>query len=143
MGLLAAHISGSAASRVAEVFATATVVQPTSVMESFSPSMPPVVADKNWSTLKIVATVAPAPQQAAGALSVQGESPQRSSVAGSAASPPAPAAVPVASAAAGAAATGSPALLKGSITAALQVMPVAAGASPEAPGVMRFIVAFN
>jgi|GEM_PF-6522108 hypothetical protein len=136
IGLFAAHLSGSAWAQgtSVSVSATATVLRSTSVMEFFSPSMPLVAVDKTWSTLKIIAPVAPAPQ-AAGV------------VAGGDASSPAPELVPVSTAlattVAGGGATGSSPLLKGTTTAALQLMPTAGRASSDASGAMRLIVAFN
>ena len=146
LGALVARVCDAATTGAADVPATATVVQPASVMESFSPSMALLATDRTWTTLKIVAPLAPAPQ-ATGAMSAMGEGSQRSSVAAGA-SPqqtPLPVQVPTPSAipSSGGTATGPSNVLKGPITAALQVTPVGASASSEATGVTRFIVAFN
>lgn len=144
---LAAHLSALAAPQVAKVLATATVVQPASVMESFSPPMPLMAADNPWSTLKIVTPVAPTPQTLGGAASAQAETSQRDPMAGGGtsalAAAPVPVSAPLAITPTGTVAAGSSALLKGPITAALQVTPAGAGVSPDSPAVMRFIVAFN
>lgn len=142
VGVLAAHFGGTAAPRVAEVLTTAAVVQPANVLDSFLPPMLLTTASGTGRTLKIIAPVAPAPQAPGEALATSGVT-QSIAAAGIAAAAAAPVSVGAALAATGAAATGSSSLLTGTITATLQVMPAAVGASPEAPGVMRFIVAFN
>jgi hypothetical protein len=144
--MLAASFSGTATAGVADVLATATVVQPASVMESFSLSMQFMATDRTWNSLKILAPIAPAPQTA-GAVSTTGEGAQRNPLPGNAASPSEPVPVSVTSPSAilafNSGQTGASPLLQGAMMATLQVTPARAGALPEAAGVTRFIVVFN
>lgn len=146
IGLLAIHTSNLATPLGAEISSTATVVQPASVMESFSPSLPLMAADKSWNTLTIIPSISPG-VQATGAVAAPGESTVRASAPAGVASTPGSAPVLATAALAlpstGFAAAGSSNLLKGPITAALQISPAMAGASPEAMSAIRFIVAFN
>ena len=146
VSVLLASFNGTAAAGVADVPATATVVQPASVMESFSLSMQLTATDRTWSSLKIIAPIAPAPQTA-GAVSATGGGPQRNPLAGSVASPPEPVPVsvsyPSATLAFSSGQTGASPLLPGSMMATLQVTPAGLGPVPEALGVMRFVVVFN
>ncbi|MEI8265737.1 MAG: hypothetical protein WCI59_08325 [Betaproteobacteria bacterium] len=146
VSVLLASFSGSATAGVADVLATATVVQPASVMESFSLSMQLTATDRAWSSLKIIAPSAPAPP-ATGAASATGEGPQRNPPPGSAVPPKEPVpvvvATPTAFLALSGPQTGASTLLRGSVMATLQVTPAGVGALAEAAGVTRFIVVFN
>jgi hypothetical protein len=145
-GVSAASFGGTATAGVADVLATATVVQPASVMESFSLSMQFMATDRTWSSLKIIAPIAPAPLTA-GAVSATGAGPQRNPLPGSAAPPSEPVPVSVVTSSAmlafSSGQTGASPLLQGPMMATLQVTPAGAGALPEAAGVTRFIVVFN
>ena len=144
--VLATSFSGTATAGVADVLASATVVQPASVMESFSPSMQLTVTERTWSSLKIIAPIAPAPQTA-GAVSATGEGLQRNALAGSVAPLPEPVPVSVTTpsgmGAFSGGQTGTSPLLPGRMMATLQVTSAGLGPVPEASGVMRFVVVFN
>lgn len=147
-GVLVTSFGGTATAGVADVLATATVVQPASVMESFSLSMQLTATDRTWRSLKIIASIAPA-SQTAGAVSATGAGPQRNPFPGSAAPPPEPVPVPVSVATPSAVLAfssgqaGASPLLQGPMMATLQVTPAGLGAVAEASGVMRFVVVFN
>lgn len=144
--VLATSFSGTATAGVADVLASATVVQPASVMESFSLSMQLTATDRTWSSQKIIAPIAPAPQTA-GVVSATGEGLQRNPLTGSVAPLPEPVSVSVATpsgmGAFSGGQTGTSPLLPGRMMAALQVTPARFGPVPEASGVMRFVVVFN
>lgn len=144
--VLVVSFSGTATAGVADVLASATVVQPASVMESFLPSMQLTVTERTWSSLKIIAPIAPAPQTT-GTVPATGEGLQRNPPAGSLAPLPEPVSVSVASPSAiGAVSgtqTGASPLLQGRMMATLQVTPAGLGPASEASGVMRFVVVFN
>jgi hypothetical protein len=131
---------------VADVLATATVVQPASVMESFSLSMQLTATDRTWSSLKIVAPTA-AGSQTAGTAPATSDGPQRNPLPGSVT--PAPQSLPVGAAtptaflAFSGPQTGASTLLRGSMMATLQVTPAGVGALAESAGITRFIVVFN